>query len=291
MTTLLRRAWKFFSRYPMMAFSLSTISSLIVIAALTTLLSHYGIDWPRNPNETHLNERLLSPNWNHWLGTDHLGRDVFSRMLHGTTISITVGLTAMAVSLVIGVTVGTIAGYYGGKIDQLLMRSVDALLCFPTFFLMLTTVALLGPSLRNIIVVLGFLGWTATSRLLRAEILTLREKPYFHAARVLGERRWKLIFLHLLPNTAGLILVTAILGVPEAILAEAGLSFLGFGVQPPQATWGNIIADGKTYFLDAWWLIFFPGLAILITSLSFYLLGNSFLVILEKNLAANNYRR
>lgn len=254
--------------------SVSIILILSLLAITTTVLSLDRIYWPMDPNLTNLEQKLLPPSSLHWIGTDHLGRDVFSRMLHGAAISLTVGFTAMLVSLSIGVLIGALAGYCGGKIDQILMRAVDALLCFPTFFLILTAVALLGPRLINIVVVIGLISWTGTARLVRGEFLTLREAEYVHAAHILGERWWKIITKHILPNTAAVILVTAVLGIPEAILAEAGLSFLGFGVQPPQATWGNIIADGKTYLLDAWWLILFPGLAILITSLSFYLAGD-----------------
>jgi peptide/nickel transport system permease protein len=155
------------------------------------------------------------------------------------------------------------------------MRTVDAIMCFPTFFLILTVVALLGPSIINIIVVIGLVSWTGTARLVRAEFLTLREMEYVRAARALGARTPGLIFRHILPNSLAPIIVTAVVGIPAAILTEAGLSFLGFGVQPPQATWGNIITDGKTYFLDAWWLIVFPGLAIFVTALSFYLAGDA----------------
>ena len=196
-------------------------------------------------------------------------------MLNGAYISLTVGFVAVFVSLFIGVTVGAVAGYFGKWVDNLIMRFVDAIMCFPTFFLILTAVALVGPSIFNIIIVIGLVSWTGTARLVRAEFLTLRESAYVQAARALGQRGPKIIFRHMLPNAAAPILVTAVLGVPEAILAEAGLSFLGFGVQPPQATWGNIIADGKSYILDAWWLILFPGLAILIAALSFYLTGDA----------------
>ncbi|MEI6322239.1 MAG: ABC transporter permease, partial [bacterium] len=202
-------------------------------------------------------------------------RDVLSRMLHGAGISLTVGFIAVAVSLGIGLVVGAIAGYFGGLTDQILMRSVDALLCFPTFFLILTAVAILGPSMINIVVVIGLVSWTGTARLVRGEFLTLRETEYVKGARVLGQGHWSIITRHILPNAAAPILVTAVLGIPDAILTEAGLSFLGFGVQPPQATWGNIIAEGKSYLLDAWWLNLFPGLAILLAALSFYLAINA----------------
>lgn len=260
---------------PIARIAVMIIILFALLAVGTALLSQFGHHWPFDPNLTNLEQKLLPPSPQHWLGTDNLGRDVLSRMLHGASISLTVGLIAVFVSLAIGMVVGALAGYFGGITDQVLMRSVDALLCFPTFFLMLTAVALLGPSLINIVVVIGLVSWTGTARLVRGEFLTLRESEYVKSARVLGQSAWTIITRHILPNAAAPILVTAVLGIPEAILSEAGLSFLGFGVQPPQATWGNIIADGKTYLLDAWWLILFPGLAILIASLSFYLAGDA----------------
>jgi peptide/nickel transport system permease protein len=269
------RVLKRFHADPMARVSVMIIILFALLAGGTALLSSFGVNWPYDPNLTSLEQKLLPPSPSHWLGTDNLGRDVLSRMLHGASISLTVGLIAVAVSLGIGVVVGAIAGYFGGKVDQILMRSVDALLCFPTFFLILTAVALLGPSLINIVIVIGLVSWTGTARLVRGEFLTLRETEYVKSARVLGQRACTIITRHILPNAAAPILVTAVLGIPDAILSEAGLSFLGFGVQPPQATWGNIIADGKTYLLDAWWLILFPGLAILVASLSFYLAGDA----------------
>jgi len=268
--------WKsrFFSN-PITRISIGVILLFAFLAGFTVLLSAFGHQWPCDPNLTNLEEKLLAPSTHHWLGTDNLGRDVLSRMLHGASISLTVGLVAVGVSLGIGLVVGAISGYFGGLTDQVLMRSVDALLCFPTFFLILTAVALLGPSLLNIVVVIGLVSWTGTARLVRGEFLTLRETEYVRGARILGQNSWNIITRHILPNAAAPIFVAAVLGIPDAILTEAGLSFLGFGVQPPQATWGNIIADSKTYILDAWWLILFPGLAILIASLSFYLAGDA----------------
>lgn len=264
-----------FGADPIARISVVIILLFALLAGGTAILSAFDHHWPCDPNVTNLEQKLLPPSVQHWLGTDNLGRDVLSRMLHGAGISLTVGLIAVFVSLAIGMVVGAVAGYFGGLTDQILMRSVDALLCFPTFFLILTAVALLGPSLINIVVVIGLVSWTGTARLVRGEFLTLRETEYVKGARVLGQNARRIIFRHILPNAAAPIFVTAVLGIPEAILTEAGLSFLGFGVQPPQATWGNIIADSKTYILDAWWLILFPGLAIFIASLSFYLAGDA----------------
>jgi len=258
-------------RIAMLAFYL--LGVLFVIAVSFLILKATNVSWPYNPNDPQLASKLRPPSAEHWLGTDNLGRDVLSRMLHGTYISLTVGFLAVGVAITIGITVGSISGYFGGWVDNVVMRVVDAIMCFPTFFLILTVIALLGPSIWNVIIVIGLVGWTDTARLVRAEFLSLREMEYVRAARALGQRDWLIIFRHVLPNALAPIYVTAVLGVAGAIMTEAGLSFLGFGVQPPQASWGNIIADGKTYILDAWWLILFPGLAIFVTTLAFYLTG------------------
>lgn len=255
--------------------STAVIVLLLITALVFWIFSLTGIDFPADPNATNLQAKLQPPSFEHWLGTDNLGRDVLSRVLHGSYISLTVGFVAVAVALGIGVGVGAISGYFGGWVDNTLMRIVDSIICFPTFFLILSAVALVGPSLLNIVIVIGLVSWTQTARLVRAEFLTLRESQYVKAARSLGQNAVPIIFRHILPNAAAPIFVTAVIGIPEAILTEAGLSYLGFGVQPPQATWGNIIADGKSYILDAWWLIVFPGMAIFISALAFFLAGDA----------------
>jgi peptide/nickel transport system permease protein len=194
-------------------------------------------------------------------------------MLHGAKVSLSVGFVAVAISILIGILVGAVAGYYGGWVDSVLMRFVDIMLCFPSFFLILTVVALLGPSLFKVMVVIGITSWMGTSRFVRAEFLSLRERDFVQAAKALGVKDLRIIFLHVLPNALAPVFVTATLDVATAILVEAGLSFLGFGVQPPAPSWGNILTEGRTYIFDAWWLTVFPGLAILITVLSFNLLG------------------
>lgn len=266
-----------FSRFlksPVGRLSLVLIGLFVATALISGLFALFGIHFPYDPNATDLARKLQPPSPQHWLGTDNLGRDVLSRMLSGSYISLSVGFVAMGVSLLIGIFVGAVSGYFGGWVDNILMRIVDALLCFPSFFLILTAVALLGPDLRIIILVIGLVSWTGTARLVRAEFLTLRETEYVRAARTLGQRPLRIIFRHILPNAFAPIFVTAVVGIPDAILIEAGLSFINLGVPPPQATWGNIITDGKTYFLDAWWLIFFPGLAIFFAALAFYLAGD-----------------
>lgn len=252
-------------------FSAIVLLLLAITAIVFAGFRFMDIPFPADPNFTELENKLRPPSAEHWLGTDNLGRDVLSRILHGTYISLMIGFIAVLVSMTIGIIMGAVSGYMGGMVDHIIMRIVDAIMCFPTFFLILTVVALLEPSIFNVTIVIGLVGWTGTARLVRAEFLTLREAEYVNAVRALGQNSGKIIFRHILPNAMPPIFVSAVLGVPEAILTEAGLSFLGIGVQPPQATWGNIIADGKSYILDAWWLILFPGLAILITALAFYL--------------------
>lgn len=226
-----------------------------------------------NPNEQRLTERLQSPSANHLLGTDDLGRDVFSRMLYGGRVSLRVGLLAVAISVTLGTLVGLVAGYWGGVTDAVLMRLVDIVLCFPTIFLILMVIAFLEPSLWNVMAVIGFTSWPGLARLVRGETLSLRERDFVLAARGLGLSAPRILFVHLLPHLVAPILVSATLGVGGAILTESALSFLGLGVQPPFASWGNILTSGKDYLHVAWWLSVFPGLAILVSVLALNLLG------------------
>ncbi|MFZ0135007.1 MAG: ABC transporter permease [Desulfobacterales bacterium] len=274
------------------------------------------------------------------LGTDELGRDVFARMLQGAWVSLTVGFVAVGISVVIGIFLGGIAGYFGQNpvrldqaltavllsagvvllflspawggvlllfgaiaayglhsgagrtppdrqptaflrvlgsktltIDTLIMRLVDIMLCFPTFFLILTVVALLPASIYNIMIVIGLTSWMGTTRFVRAEFLALREQDFVAAVRALGVGNLRIIFRHMMPNAIAPVLVSATLGIASAILTEAGLSFLGFGVPPPHATWGNILSDGQNFIFDAPWLTFIPGIAILVVVLAFNLFG------------------
>jgi len=268
------RIWRQLRSNRLATVSTAFLAMLAVIAVVFVTLRLLDIPWPYDPSLPVLEEKLRPPSWDHWLGTDNLGRDVLTRILHGSYVSLTVGFVVVAVILTIGVTVGAVAGYCRGWVDAILMRIVDAIMCFPTFFLILTVIAILGPKIWLIMLVIGLVGWTGTARLVRAEFLSLRENQYVAAARALGESHFRIMFRHILPNALAPILVTAVLEIPGAILIEASLSFLSLGVQPPQPTWGNIITDGKTYFLEAWWLILFPGIAILVTTLAFYLAGD-----------------
>ncbi len=279
-------------------------------------------------------------------GTDELGRDVFARMLQGAWVSLTVGFVAVGISVLVGIFMGGLSGYYGERavrvnhvlaslfviagtgflasvnftagtilcsigigltvvsrnkalrayprvrilfagtfsVDTLIMRFVDIMLCFPSFFLILTVVALLPPSIWNIMIVIGLTSWEGTARFVRAEFLSLREQDFVTAARALGVNDLRIIFRHMIPNAIAPVLVSATIGIAGAILTEAGLSFLGFGVPPPNATWGNILSDGKRFIFDAPWLTFVPGLAILIVVLSFNLFGEGLRDILNPKL-------
>ncbi|NVM20361.1 MAG: ABC transporter permease [Desulfobacterales bacterium] len=221
------------------------------------------------------------------LGTDDLGRDLFARMLQGAWVSLTVGFVAVGISVLVGILVGGIAGYFGQNhtsIDTLIMRFVDIMLCFPSFFLILTVVALLPASMYNIMIVIGLTSWMGSARFVRAEFLSLREQDFVTAARALGVNDWRIIFRHMIPNAIAPVLVSATIGIATAILTEAGLSFLGFGVPPPHATWGNILSDGRRFIFDAPWLTFAPGFAILIVVLSFNLFGEGLRDILNPKL-------
>lgn len=213
------------------------------------------------------------------LGTDELGRDVFARMLQGSFVSLSIGFVAVGIAVSIGVAMGSISGYFGERrlgpltVDALVMRFTDVMLCFPTFFLILTVVAVLPPSIYNIMIVIGLTGWMATARFVRAEFMTLKEQDFVRAALAMGLPTWRIVLVHILPNAMAPVLVTATIAVATAILTESALSFLGFGVQPPFATWGNILADGKGYIFDAPWLFYVPGLAIFAVVLAFNLVG------------------
>jgi peptide/nickel transport system permease protein len=215
----------------------------------------------------------MPPSAEHWFGTDELGRDVFTRMIYGARISLKVGFVAVGIAVIIGTAIGLLAGYYGGLTDSLMMRGVDIMLCFPTFFLILAVIAMLEPSIWYIMAIIGLTGWMGVARLVRAEVLSLRERDFVQAARALGASDLRIICNHILPNALSPVLVAATLGVAGAILTESALSFLGIGVQPPTPSWGNMLTSGKDYLEFAWWLSLFPGLAILVTVVAYNLLG------------------
>jgi len=226
-----------------------------------------------NPFEPDLKNVLASPSISHPFGTDMLGRDVFARVVYGSRISLLVGFVSVGIAVLIGIVIGAISGYYGGIIDETIMRFVDLMMCFPTFFLILAVIALLEPSIWNIMIVIGLTGWMGIARLIRAEILSIKNKEFVLAAKALGLSEFRIIFRHVLPNAMSPVYVIATLGIGGAILTESALSFLGIGVQPPTPSWGNILTQAKDNIEVAWWLSLYPGLAIFLTVMGYNLLG------------------
>ncbi|HUJ89874.1 MAG TPA: ABC transporter permease, partial [Syntrophorhabdales bacterium] len=228
---------------------------------------------PHNPIEPDLKNVLTGPSFSHPFGTDMLGRDVLARVIYGSRVSLLVGFVSVGIATLIGLVLGALSGYYGGVVDEIIMRFVDLMMCFPTFFLILAVIAFLEPSIWNIMVVIGLTSWMGISRLVRAEFLSIKSKEFVMAARAQGLSNRKIIFGHILPNALAPVYVVATLGVGGAILTESALSFLGIGVQPPTASWGNILAQAKDNIEIAWWLSLYPGIAIFLTVMGYNLLG------------------
>lgn len=229
---------------------------------------------PFSPEKQNLYDYLQPPNRKHWLGTDDRGRDVLSRMIWGARVSMAVGFVAEGIAVLIGIILGALAGYYGGKVDAMILRLVEIMLVFPTFFFIITVMAFLDPSIWNIMVVLGITGWPGIARLVRGEFLKHKSLDYVTAARATGLGDGRVIFRHMLPNTLSPVFVSATFGVAGAILVESGLSFLGFGVPPPTASWGELLKQSQSYVDFAWWLVVFPGIAIFTTVTSFNVIGD-----------------
>lgn len=243
------------------------VLALFLVAFLAPYLAPY------NPEVIDVKKILEGPSSAHPFGTDELGRDVLSRMIYGSRVSLFVGFVAVSIATIIGVFLGAISGYYGAAVDNVVMRLVDIMLTFPSFFLILAVIAFIGPSIWNIMVVIGVTGWMGVCRLVRAQFLSLKEREFVVAAKSQGASDFRIIFRHVLPNAMAPVLVSATLGVAGAILLESGLSFLGIGVQPPMSTWGTILTSGKDNIEIAWWLSLYPGLAIFITVMGYNLLG------------------
>lgn len=264
--------YKMILNHPLMKNRLALAGGIILcVLALAAIFAPWIA--PHNPLHTNLPEALLGPSMSHPLGTDQLGRDVLSRLLYGARISLLVGFIAVGIAVLVGCIIGLSAGFYGGWIDATLMRFVDTMLSIPTIFLLLAVIAVVGPSIRVVMVVIGLTSWMGVARLVRAEILSLKEREFVLAARVLGASPLRLMSKHLLPNAMAPVLVSATLGVGGAILVESVLSYLGLGVQPPTPSWGNMLNEGRTALGVAWWLTLSPGACILVTVLAFNLLG------------------
>jgi peptide/nickel transport system permease protein len=259
--------WRAFSRNRLAIIGGVVVAILAVAAILAPFVS------PSDPNRPDVKRILEPPSKRHLLGTDQLGRDVLSRMLYGARVSLAVGFVSVGIAAAIGIMLGAAAGYHGGMIDASIMRLVDLMLVFPRFFLLLAVLAFLRPSIWTIMAVIGLTGWMGVARLVRAEFLALKEREFVLWSQSIGASAFRIIWRHILPNAMAPVLVAMTLGIPAAILTESGLSFLGLGVQPPHATWGNILNEGKDTIELAWWLSVYPGVAILVTVLSYNLLG------------------
>nr|WP_196107718.1 MULTISPECIES: ABC transporter permease [unclassified Ochrobactrum] len=245
---------------------------IIVVLVLTAVFAPYIS--PHDPYRVDMNEQFLSPSFTHWLGTDNFGRDVLTRILYGARISLVVGIVPSFISLIIGTIMGIVSGYYGGRIDFTIMRLADMMIAFPSLLLAMVVMYTLGANLFNIFIALSLVGWASVARVVRSQTLALKEKEFIEAARANGSKKTTIMFRHLFPNVVPTLIVLFSLSIPEAIMWESSLSFLGVGVQPPEASWGLLVAKGKEYLFAAPLVAIMPGVAILITVLAFNFIGD-----------------
>lgn len=257
------------------AFSAIVIVLIILAAVFAPLAAPY--DYLKQ----NLADRLQAPSLAHWLGTDELGRDVLSRIIYGARISLTIGLVPTLISMAIGTVLGMFAGFYGGKVDFIIMRLADIMLAFPSLLLAMVVMYTLGGGLVNIFIALSLVNWAGTARVVRSQTLSLKEKEYVEAARSIGVKKWTIMFRHILPNCLPSLIVLFTLNIPSAILSEASLSFLGVGAQPPSASWGLMVVRGKKYLFEEPWLSIAPSVAIMIVVLAFNFLGDGLRDVLD----------
>lgn len=262
------RPFRRFARNSRSIFGTAALALLGLTALLASILAPYA------PDHANFADRLMPPGATYPLGADHLGRDVLSRIIWASRTSLAIGLSSAVIAVVLGVVVGAVSGFFGGWVDVVLMRFTDMMLAFPVFFITVMFLALFGPSVPGLIFVLGATSWPPSARLVRAEFLRLRQLEFVVAARALGASNLRIMARHILPNVVAVIVISVTLRVGLAILAEASLSYLGLGVQPPTPSWGNIIADGREYLLKAWWVSLFPGVFVFLAVMAFNLLGD-----------------
>jgi peptide/nickel transport system permease protein len=250
------------------------VVGLVIIVLFVVVAVFAPLIVPYEPDAQVISDRLQPPSRQYLMGTDKLGRDIFSRSIMAARISLPIGLFSMTISMVLGVGIGVVAGYFGGVLDNVLMRITDLFLSFPTFFLLITIAALFGPKISTIIMMLGVTSWGSTARIMRGVVLSIREMGYVEAARALGAGSGHIIVRHILLNSLSVIMVTATLMVAYAILVEGALSYLGLGVQPPTPSWGNMMSDGRDVLRVAWWPSLFPGFLLMLVVISFNLVGD-----------------
>lgn len=260
--------WRVFARNRLAVAGLLIVLALVVVAFTAHLIAPYG------PTDGVLDQRLLPPSAAHWFGTDDQGRDIFSRILHGAGITLTVVVMVAVLAAPIGLLVGTVSGYAGGRVDAVLMRLTDIFLAFPRLILALAFVAALGPGIENAVIAIAITSWPPYARIARAETLTIRRAEYIEAVRLMGAGPWRIIWRHVMPLCLSSVIVRVTLDMAGIILTAAGLGFLGLGAQPPLPEWGAMIANGRQFVLDQWWVAAAPGAAIFLVSLAFNLLGD-----------------
>jgi peptide/nickel transport system permease protein len=274
----MKRLVRHFVFNPLSLLGILFIVILVFTGALAPILAPY------DPIEISPDRRLTPPSPANWLGTDEVGRDILSRIIHGARISLQIGVTIVFFAAVIGLAIGLISGYFGGVLDQSLMRLTDMFMSFPTLILAIAMTAALGPSLFNAVLSMIIVWWPIYARLIRGEVLAVKEKEYIRAIRALGARPFKVIFFHVLPNTIDVVVIRASIDFGNAVMFCAALSFIGLGAQPPQPEWGAMVTTGRDYLRDAWWLVTFPGLAIFLTVMGFNLFGDSLRDFLDPKL-------
>lgn len=280
--------WRQFRRSRLAVACLVVVALLVIVAVAAPFIAGDGPGAiiPYGPSSYDLDSILSPPSAVHPLGTDGDGRDVASQLVWGARVSLSVGIIAVGIAVIIGIIVGMMAGYFGGWVDLAISRFIEVMICFPTFFLILAVLAFVGPSIFNIMVVIGITGWTGVARLVRAEVLKARGREFVAAARVSGAGNLRIMWRHILPHVLAPVLVSATFGVAGAILAEAALSFLGFGVPPEVPSWGSMLSGAQEYMDVAWWLTFAPGFAIFVTIVSYNLIGEALRDAIDPNLKA-----
>lgn len=262
--------WRRLKRNKMAIVGLVILVALLLLAIFADVIA----DYDNVVIKQNLAHRLQGPSAAHWLGTDEFGRDIFARLVHGTRVSLKVGIVAVGISIVIGGILGAIAGYYGGKLDNIIMRIMDIFLAVPSILLAIAIVSALGPSIINLMLAISISSVPSYARIVRASVLSIRDQEFIEAAKAIGASNTRIIFRHIIPNSLAPVIVQATLGVASAILSTAGLSFIGLGIQPPAPEWGSMLSGGRQYLRYAWWVTTFPGVAIMITILSLNLLGD-----------------
>lgn len=265
-----KEVWKRLERNKMALVGLGILILLVLVALFADVIADYNTVVIKQ----NLAEKLQPPSAKHWLGTDKFGRDIFARLVHGTRVSLKVGIIAVGIAIVFGGILGAIAGFYGGKLDNIIMRAMDIFLAVPSILLAIAIVSALGPSIINLMLAISISNIPSYARIVRASVLSIRDQEFIEAAKAIGASNTRIIFRHIIPNSLAPVIVQATLGVAGAILATAGLSFIGLGIQPPAPEWGSMLSEGRQYLRDCWWITTFPGIAIMITILSLNLLGD-----------------